>query len=280
MKTLAKNVHREVSKLCHSMAEKSQRGYAQAAWFEENGIAQVEEKLGKESFLDWIKKAESLGYSVSEIIVTPYTSTHGVWFEWVSFSLEIPIYGEYPHSFEKIIFPANSELPKTFVVPFLEREQKEAAEKKAEREAEEEAERAKRAAEKAAYENDRREWILSHGSQYLKDCLELGIKANLEYIVERAAMEFPGYTVDYADSASWGEKVSPSEEAIAELKELRAKGYRAEIIWLKSPAEVRKGDYEFTDDDDYDGYGNFDFAPREAIVIRGYLGTYDLVKEF
>lgn len=140
--------------------------------------------------------------------------------------------------------------------------------------------KAKEAESKAAYENNRQEWILVHGSQYLKDCLELGIKANLEYVVERTAMEFPGYTVDYADSASWGEKVSPSEEAIAELKALRAKGYQAEIVWLKNPAEVRKGDYEFTDDDDYDGYGNFEFAPREAVVIRGYLGSYDLVKEF
>jgi hypothetical protein len=146
--------------------------------------------------------------------------------------------------------------------------------------AEAEERKAKEAESKAAYENDRREWILAHGSQYLKDCLELGIKANLEYVVERAAMEFPGYTVDYADSASWGEKVSPSEEAIAELKALRAKGCQAEIVWLENPAEVRTGDYEFIDDDDYDGYGNFEFTPREAVVIWGYLGSYDLVKEF
>lgn len=130
--------------------------------------------------------------------------------------------------------------------------------------------KATREAEKAALEEDRRNWVLAHGSQYLKDCLELGVKANLEYVVERAELEFPGYTVDYADNVRWEEKFSPSPEALSELKKLRGKDIDAEIVWLTSPAKVR------TDDD---GYYDEGFETCEAIMIRNFLGRYDLVKE-
>jgi FMN phosphatase YigB (HAD superfamily) len=125
-------------------------------------------------------------------------------------------------------------------------------------------------AEKAAFEKDRRDWILAHGSAYLRDCLEMGIKANLEYVVERAELEFPDFTVDYADNARWEEKFSPSPEALSELKELRKKDIDAEIVWLTSPAKER------TDDDCYYEQG---FDPCEAILIRNFLGRYCLVKK-
>lgn len=92
------------------------------------------------------------------------------------------------------------------------------AQEKAEHSAKEAEEKQKREAEKAKREQEKADWIRKHGSQYLKDCLELGVKANLEYVVERAALEFPGYTVDYANNAQWDEKFSPSPEALAELK--------------------------------------------------------------
>jgi len=135
-----------------------------------------------------------------------------------------------------------------------------------------EAEKAAREAEKEAREKEHAEWIRKYGSDYLKDCLELGVKANLEYVVERAAMEFPGYTVDYADSANWEDKFSPSQEALDELKMLRNAGIEdSYIVWLTKPPKVR-------DEDDNDDYMYFE--PCEAIVIRNYLGKYDLIKTF
>jgi hypothetical protein len=133
---------------------------------------------------------------------------------------------------------------------------------KAEKEAQE--------AEKAAREEERRSWILANGSDYLKDCLELGIKANREYVVERAALEFPGYTVDYTDNAKWEVKFSPSPEAISELKKVRKLGADAEIIWLTREAKERN--------EDEDEYDYEPFEPCEAVLVRKYLGKYDLVK--
>lgn len=124
-------------------------------------------------------------------------------------------------------------------------------------------------AEKKAREKERTEWINVYGSQYLKDCLEMNVKANLEYVVERAAMEHPGFIVDYADNASWQEKMSPSLETLEDLKKLKAAGVDAEIVWLTSPARVRNSE----DDEDYA------FESCEAIHIKNYLGIYDLIQE-
>jgi len=133
----------------------------------------------------------------------------------------------------------------------------------------EEAKKLAMIAEKAVREKRRRAWILAHGSQYLRDCLELNVMANLEYVVELVEFEFPGYTVDYAENIDWEEKFSPSVEALSELKRVRGLRFNCEIVWLKSPALVRKDD-----DNCYHVY-----EPREAVVITDYLGKYTLVKE-
>lgn len=115
--------------------------------------------------------------------------------------------------------------------------------------------------EKVTREREKADWIRQHGSQYLKDCLELEVKANKEYVIERSALEFPGYEVDYSDDAAWEEKFSPSQEALSELKKVRGLGAESEIVWLTRPINE---DYEF--------------EPCEAVVIRNYLGKYDLIK--
>lgn len=154
------------------------------------------------------------------------------------------------------------------IAKYEEEQAKREAARKAREEELKEIER-KREAEKEAREKERAEWIKQYGSDYLKDCLELGVSANLEYVVERAAMEFPGFTVDYTDNANWERRFSPSHEALEELKALRNAGVEdSDIFWLTRPAKVRDED----DDDDYD------FEPCEAIIIRNYLGKYDLVK--
>ena len=279
MKNLAKIAHAKVAEFCYQMAEKEHLGYAKAAWFEQNGSEEIERLLNARDVVEWLDRAQELGYSIDDVEIKPYISTHWTWYNWVSFEIVIPIYGS--KRLDQIVFPRNSELPKDFVVPFLEREEKEAAEEKArkdaeklaeekaktEREQEKEQEREKREQEKA-------DWIRNNGSQYLKDCLELGIKANREYVIERAAMEHPGFTVDYTDNADWEEIFSPSPEALQELKELRNAGVNANLVWLIKPAKTGKDD----DDDNEDEYYVSMFESCEALVIRDFLGRYDLVK--
>lgn len=130
-------------------------------------------------------------------------------------------------------------------------------------------------AERVTREQEKADWIMKYGSDYLKDCLELDVKANLEYVVERANIEFPGYVVDYTNNTSWGEKFSPSKEALSELRRIRGLGVEALIVWLTSPAQVRKED---NDDCEYDYRDKYE--PCEAVVIRNYLGKYDLAKTF
>lgn len=142
------------------------------------------------------------------------------------------------------------------------------AESKAESEAEKKSkeEAIRDAEQKSAFE--KATWIKQHGSQYLKDCLELNVDAEREYVLERAKMEHPEYEVDYYNNTTWNKMVSPSIEAVAELKRLRGIGVEAQIVWLTSP--ITK--------DDEDDYYDSDFEEQEAAVIRNYLGEYDLVR--
>lgn len=124
---------------------------------------------------------------------------------------------------------------------------------------------------KVKREQEKSDWIKQYGSDYLKDCLEMNVSANLEYVVERAAKDYPEFVVDYADNAKWEDKFSPSPESLSELKKIRGAGAEAEIIWLTRPAKV-KNDDEYDEDDD--------FESCEAILIHNYLGKFDLVKTY
>lgn len=64
--------------------------------------------------------------------------------------------------------------------------------------------------------------------------------------------------VDFKDAAQWRDRSCPSEAALAEAE--RVSGL---VVWL-----VASPDREA-----------YDFAEREAVVIRGYLDKYDLIKE-
>lgn len=166
------------------------------------------------------------------------------------------------------------------LIPLIAEYEKKLEEKRIhkEKEAAEQAVRdAAREAEKAFREAEKTEWIREHGSQYLKDCFDLDVKANLEYVVERAALEFPGYTVDYAETAKWDEKFSPSPEALSELKRVRATGADAKIVWLTEPAQVRKVEPAY---DEYGYREDEKYEPCEAVVIKKFLGRYDLFKTF
>lgn len=115
------------------------------------------------------------------------------------------------------------------------------------------------AAEKAQRETEKAAWIAEHGSEHLRQAFAAGYNSQRRYVQERAALEYPGYAIDFDDNAGWKARSFPSEAALAEA--LRVKG---EVVWLTSGVE-RSEEWE-------------EFTEREAVVITGYLGKYDLIK--
>lgn len=118
----------------------------------------------------------------------------------------------------------------------------------------------KRAAAEAQ-EADKAAWITTHGSDHLRAAFAAGYDCQRLYVTERAAAEFPGFKVDFADRSHWDRRSCPSEEGL-EIS-LATKGSR--VVWLTAP--VRK-----VDDED-------EWEPREAVVVEDFLGKYDLVRE-
>lgn len=114
-----------------------------------------------------------------------------------------------------------------------------------------------------AYEAERSNWINEYGSQYLKNTIKLGYDVDSKYAIERAIKELPDFELDVDDNSVWGKRDNPSEKVVEEVLELIEKGFKAEIVWLKSPVNP--------DDED-------DFEECEAIGITEYLGKYYLVK--
>jgi hypothetical protein len=131
---------------------------------------------------------------------------------------------------------------------------------KEERAAKEQSEKEGRAIEKS-------NWINKYGSQYLKDCLELGQYAHKEYILERAKFEFPEFEIDYNNDANWEQKYSPSQTALDMLKELRKTCKLCDVVWLTRDVYGKR---IYDKDENPSGH--------EAIAISGFLGKYDLIK--
>lgn len=123
-------------------------------------------------------------------------------------------------------------------------------EKEAAQAAEKKAAQQKRDDEKAA-------WIAAHGSNGLRkrfpdyDCKEL-------YVKERAALEYPEYWVDYKDNAQWDDIACPNDESLTEAE--RVNGTVVFLTRLPSTS-------------DFSGF----FRSQQAVVIRGFLGEYDLI---
>jgi hypothetical protein len=132
-----------------------------------------------------------------------------------------------------------------------------------EKRAAEEAARKKEAEEKAAAEKkaaaeEKAAWIQAHGSDFLKRAFALGYDCQRQYVTERAEMEAPGYQVDFDDEFSWKSRSCPSEEALEMVEELISKGFQAEVVWLTAAPDLDE--------------------PCEAVVVRNYLGKYDLIR--
>ncbi len=119
------------------------------------------------------------------------------------------------------------------------------------------------------------DWAHDQGSPRLKAAIERGYKANTTYALERAAREVPGFWVDTAGDAEWGDRSDPSEEALDLEKAvqhlLAAQGIKkqAKIVWLVTPPRLLTRWLE-------DEQGEY-FESQEAILVADYLDRYTIV---
>lgn len=118
-------------------------------------------------------------------------------------------------------------------------------------------------AERLEREAERREWALEHGSSRLRKCVEGGYDCQRLYAFERAAIEYPAYVLDFDDKARWKSRSGPSEAALDEARRVGG-----EVVWLTRFPAPDGLDQDLYDEDE----------ACEAVVIRQYLGKYDLVK--
>ena len=121
----------------------------------------------------------------------------------------------------------------------------------------------------------RLEWISANGSEYLRRAVAAGYNCKRKYLVERAVLEYPGFTVDVEDAAEWRSRSCPSTEALDEQDALLAAhtGITVDIVWLTAPASDHKTDSE------RDEFDEEQSEPCEAIVVNDPIyGKYDLVK--
>lgn len=126
-------------------------------------------------------------------------------------------------------------------------------------------------AEKASAEAEKAAWIAAHGSARLKRAHAAGYDCGRLYLRERAAVEYPGFTLDYENAAAWKRRACPSERALNIETETRAAHPEADevyIVWMTAPPADTPNDDEY--DDEYEA--------REAVVVkdRRYAGR-DLV---
>lgn len=121
--------------------------------------------------------------------------------------------------------------------------------------------------------DEKEAWVVEHGSEQLQRGVERGYDCQRLYVIERAAIEAPDFVADFNEDAQWKTRSCPSMEGLdlAEEADLLGLG-SVEIVWLTRPAGNAVPSSEY---DDYD----YDWEEREAVVIRKYLGQYDLVRE-
>jgi hypothetical protein len=101
-------------------------------------------------------------------------------------------------------------------------------------------------------------WIAEHGSQHLKDCVELGYRYSYIYKTERAKIEFPDFQIHSENDYRIYERYNPTVESIEEVKSLIALDLNAEVVWAEE--QCHNGE------------------TYEAIIIKDYLGNTTLIK--
>lgn len=125
-----------------------------------------------------------------------------------------------------------------------------------------------REAKKAQRESEMSAWIEAHGSERLQRAFSGGYEIGRIYTLERAAHEYPEWDIDFKGQADWKDRKNPSLGELNAAREEEGKtGKAVVIVWLIKPLAIERDDY-------YD----FKFEEQPALVIRGFLGKYDLVK--
>lgn len=123
------------------------------------------------------------------------------------------------------------------------------------------------------------DWITAHGSDHLRRAHAADYDCQRLYVVERAAIEAPGWIVDYNNTGDEKARACPSmaaldiADAAKPIADQFVSGYLNSpvVVWLTDePTSEAKSDRCEWDEEP--------FAPREAVRMRGYLGKYDLYK--
>jgi hypothetical protein len=85
-------------------------------------------------------------------------------------------------------------------------------------------------------------WIAAHGSDYLKRATAAGHDCGRLYWIERAALEYPGYVLDYERNHEAKSRSCPSLKALDERDAIHAAhpGVKARIEWLTDAPLSRK----------------------------------------
>ncbi len=135
------------------------------------------------------------------------------------------------------------------------------------------AEQAAKEAARAAFHAEKATWAAAHGSDRLRRAVDRGHDCTALYVRERAAVEASDYTADIYDAARWKPAACPTTATLDEAERMDALdlGETAEIVWLTDAPQDTKGADEY-EPADY-------FQPGLAIVIRKYLGRYDLIRQ-
>ena len=133
--------------------------------------------------------------------------------------------------------------------------------------------------EAKAREEAKAKWIAAAGSSRLQRAFAAGYDCQRLYVLERAAVEVPIFIVDFNNAAGWKPCACPTEEALDLLdawsQYATAHGLnKPSIVWLTAApsAELQSDSSDFSDEDYEEP-----FRECEALVIRSYLGRYDLV---
>lgn len=126
-------------------------------------------------------------------------------------------------------------------------------------------------AERDAAEKD--SWIKRHGSQHLQRAWAAGHHSGRQYAIERAAQQYPGWTIDYNETAEWSERPFPSLAALdirdEAIKNAVGDG-EPEIVWLTA-----RPSHEIMDEQDEYEFEWDRFDECEAVVVHDpHLGKW------
>lgn len=125
-------------------------------------------------------------------------------------------------------------------------------------------------AKKAQRESEMTAWIKAHGSDRLQRAFNGNYEVGRIYTLERAAHEYPEWDIDFFGFSDWKDRKNPPLSELDAADETAAStGQPVNIVWLTQPAAIDREEFD---------EAVYCFEQHAALVIRGYLGKYDLVK--